>query len=181
MLAHPHLGEFGDELADPADLGGQHRDRVLAGHRVIQHRRVQRPPVLAGDDPTLGDHRPHRVEDPLRVVAGPQLVAPQRQHRRVERLIGERQAGGRLPRDVGLQRPAGVAVRAALQGLEHHHCRDHVRRHRRAAPPRREQVREHLVGEQAVTVLGQERVHRPLTEQMAAQRCRVEQFPIRTR
>ena len=34
VLAPPHLGEFGDELADPADLGGQHRDRVLAGHCV---------------------------------------------------------------------------------------------------------------------------------------------------
>ena len=171
----------GDELADPADLSGQHRDRVLAGDRVIQHRRVERPPVAAGDDTGLGDHRPHRLEDPVRVVAGPQLVAPQRQHRRVERLVRDREAGGGFPGDVGLQRPARVAVRTAVQRLQHHHRRHNVGGDRGAAPARREQIGEHLIREQPMSVLGQEPVNRSLPEQMAAQRCRVKQLPIRTR
>ena len=79
------------ELADSADLIDQHRDGVLAGHRVIEDRRVECPTVPAGDDPSLGDHGADCVEDPLGRLRGPQLVAPQRQHRRMERLIGQRQ------------------------------------------------------------------------------------------
>ena len=62
------------------------------------------------------------------VLAGPQLVAPQRQHRRMEPLVGQRPTSGHLPGDVHPQLIQRVPVRAALQGLQHHHRRDHVRR-----------------------------------------------------
>jgi len=57
VLADPHRGEFGDQLADPADLGGDHRDRVLAGDRVIEDRGVQRPAGLAREHLRLGYQR----------------------------------------------------------------------------------------------------------------------------
>ena len=52
-------------------------------------------------------------------------------------------------------------------------------RHRRPPPPRREQIREHLVREQLAAVISQERVHRVLGHQMAAQRRRVQQLNVR--
>ena len=94
-----------DQPADPADLGDQLHDRVLTGHRVIEHRRVQRPAGLAGQHVRRVDHLAHRVEDPLRAIRGPQLVAPQRQHRRMEPLIGQRPARRDLPRDRRPQLP----------------------------------------------------------------------------
>ena len=51
--------------------------------------------------------------------------------------------------------------------------------HRRPTPPRREQIREQLVGEQLLAMLSQERVHRVVRHQMAAQRRRVQQLPVR--
>lgn len=181
VLAHPHVAELGDELADPADLGDQHRDRVLTLHGVVEHGRVEHSAVLLGDHAGLVDHGAHRVEDPLRILALAQLVAPQRQHRRMERLIGQRQARRGLPRDVSLQGPARLTVGLAFQRLEHHHRGDHVRGHRRTAPTRAEQVGEHVIGEQAVPVLCEQRVHRTLPQQVTTQRSRVQQLTIRAR
>ena len=76
-----------------------------------KHRGVQRPAGLALEDPGLVDHRPHRVEDPFRRFTGPQLVAPQREHRRVEPGIVERPARRHLPRDVHPQLVERVPVR----------------------------------------------------------------------
>jgi hypothetical protein len=100
---------------------------------------------------------------------------------RVERLIGERQPRGGLPGDVRRQLTDRVPVRQPLERLEHHRGRHHIGWHRWTASARREQVGEHLVGEQAATVLGQERVHRSLGHQVTAQRRRVQQLPVRVR
>jgi hypothetical protein len=181
VLADPHPSQLDDELADPADLGDQHRHGVLALDRVIEHRRVQHPPVLRRDHAGGIDHRPHRVEDPLRVNRRSQLVAPQGQHRRMERFVGQRETRGGLPGDVALERTACLTVRLALERLEDHDRCDHIGRHRRAPAARAEQVSEHLVREQRAPVLGQQRVHGALPEQMAAQRRRVEQLTIRAR
>ena len=82
----------------------QLRHRVLGRDRVVQQRRVQRPAGLAPQHPGRGDHLADRVEDPLRPVTGPQLVAPQREHRRMEPLVVERQPGRDLPTQIGAQR-----------------------------------------------------------------------------
>jgi hypothetical protein len=171
QLEHRRLG---DEAADPADRRDQLGHRVLRGDRVIQHGRVQRPPHLAFEDPGRIDHRAHRVEDPLRPLADAQLVAPQREHRRVEPLIIERQTGRDLPTQIGPQRRDRVAVRQALQGLQHHRRGDHIRRHRRTTPTRREQIGEQLVGEHLTAMLSQEPIHRPGRHKMPDQRLRIQ-------
>jgi hypothetical protein len=84
----------------PPDRPNQLGDHVLGGDRVIQQGRVQRTPLAALEDPGLGDHRPHRLEDPLGTVRGPQPAAPQGQHRRMEALVGQGQPTGDLPGDV---------------------------------------------------------------------------------
>ena len=63
-----HRGRAGHLPGDPADRGDQLGDRVLGGDRVIQHRGVQRPAGLPGQHPGLGDHRPDRIEDPIRAI-----------------------------------------------------------------------------------------------------------------
>ncbi len=90
----------------------------------------------------------------------------------MECLVGQRETRSCFPGNVGLQCPTRFTIRAALERLEHHHRRDHIGRHRRAPTVRREQIGEHLVGEQAVAVLSEERVHRTFPEQMRTQRGR---------
>ncbi|MDQ4142447.1 MAG: hypothetical protein M3198_01680 [Actinomycetota bacterium] len=96
----------------------------------------------------------------------------------MERLLGQGQAGRRLPRDVGLQPPCRLSVREPLEGLKHHDRRHHVGRHRRPTAAAREQVGEHLVGERGSTVFGQECVHRALAEQVLAERSRVQELAV---
>jgi hypothetical protein len=181
VLADPHCPQLGDEASNPADLGDEHGDGVLALHGVVEDRRVQRPAGLGGDHARGGDHRSHGVEDPLRAIRRPQLVAPQDQHGGMERLVGQGQPGRRLPGDVGLQPAHGLTVRQALQGLEDHDRGDDVGGHRGPTAICREQVGEQLVGEQRCSVFGQERVHRALAEQVPAQRRSVQQGAIQGR
>ena len=77
--------------------------------------------------------------------------------------------------------PDRFSIRQALQRLEHHHCRDHISRHRRTAPLRREQISEHVIRKQTSPVLSQKRVHRSLRHQMRTQRRRIQQLTIRNR
>ena len=170
-----------DQPTDPTDRSDQLSHGVLRRDRVIEHGRVQRPPRLALQHPGLVDHRPDRVEDPLRSLALTQLVAPQRQHRRMEPLVVKRQTGRDLPTQIRAQRRDRVPIRQALQRLQHHRRRDHVGRHRRTATPRPEQIGEQFVGEHRLTVISQERVHRPSRHQMTDQRLRIQQFPVRIR
>ena len=56
----------GHNPPDPAHRGDQLGHGVLPGHRVIEHRGVQRPPGLAPHHPGRDDHLTDRVEDPVR-------------------------------------------------------------------------------------------------------------------
>ena len=106
------------------------------------------PTMLAGQHVRFGDHRTHRVEDPRRPLRAAEFAAPQHQHCRVERLIGQRQTRRCFPANVRFELPDRFSIRQALQRLEHHHCRDHISRHRRTAPLRREQISEHVIRKQ---------------------------------
>lgn len=83
----------------------------------------------------------------------------------------DRQPGRHLPGDVLAQRVGGLAIRKALEGLEDHRRRDHIRGHRWAPPTRREQVGEQLVREQLVAMIRQERVHRTIGQTAARSRA----------
>lgn len=75
----------GDEAADPADLGDELHDGVLTGDSVVEYSRVH----PGGSCPSERSWRRSprgRLEDPLRAIAGAQLVAPQREHRPMEAL-----------------------------------------------------------------------------------------------
>jgi hypothetical protein len=165
-----------DQPTHPPDRRHQLGDRVLGGHRAIQQGRVQRPPLTAGQHPGLGDHRPHRLKDPLGTVGGAQPAPPQGQHRRMEALIGQRKPRRHLPGNVAGQLLCRLAVRQPLQGLQHHHGRDHIGRDRGPATTRREQVGEQLVREQLPPVVGQEAIDRTSRHQVAAQGRSVQQL-----
>jgi len=169
---------LGHQPSDPADGRDELHDGVLGGDRVVEHGRVEHPAGLAGDHPGGVDDGPNRVEDPLGRLAGTQFAAPQGQHRRVEALVGERQPRGHLPDDVVPQLADRVAVREALQGLEHHDRGDDIGGHRGSAPARGKQVGEQLVGEQRPALLGQEGGHRAGRHQVPAQRSRVEELGV---
>ena len=177
-MAQRHSGRLQRQPAHAPYLRADHRDRVLGRDRVIQHRGVQRPPRPLRQRPALSSHLAHRVEDPLRALTGAQPLTPQRQHARVEALVVDAQARRGLPAHITTQPLDRLAVRAALQRLQHHHHRDHRPRHRRPAPTP-EQISEQPVTEQPQPMLGQEPIHRPLAHQSPAQAQRVQQFPIR--
>ncbi len=181
VLTHVHTSDLGDQFADPTDLGDQHRDRVLAGDRIIEHRRVQHSTLLPDDDTALIDHLANDVEDPFRTVGVLDLAAPQHQHRRMERLISQRQPARRFPSDVRRESFHRLTIRHALQRLQHHHRRHNVSRHRRTATPRPEQIGEHLIRKQALTMLSQKRVDRTRPHEMATQRCGIQKLTISDR
>jgi hypothetical protein len=97
----------------------------------------------------------------------------------VERLIGQGQAGGRLPGDVGLQPAHGLAVGEAFEGLEDHDGGYVIGGHRGSATTAREQILEQLVGEHLLPLLGQEGVNRAFAEQVPAQGGGVQQRSVR--
>lgn len=71
-------------------------------------------------------------------------------------------AGRCRPRDVRIGLiPDGLPhdLTETLQGLEDYHHGDHIALHRRTTPLPREQVGEHLIGEQPQSMLGEHRVH----------------------
>ena len=61
------------------------------------------------------------------------------------------------------------------------HRRHHIGRHARPAPTRREQIREHLIGEQLPPIPGRESKHTARLEQMTRDRLRTQQFPLTLR
>ena len=148
MSRHLHRGGFGDQSPDPADRRDQLGHGVLGGDRVIEQRRVQRP--AASCPPTPRSRRSPRGPR-RRSARGARLTQPGPpigEHRVVDALVIERQTRRHLPADVVRNAAGRVTIRQALQGLQHHHRGDHIAGHRRPTPPRREQVREQLVGEQ---------------------------------
>jgi hypothetical protein len=104
----------------PTDGPNQLGHRVLGGDRVVQQRGVQRPPLPPSQDPSLSDHHPDRLEDPLGPVGGSKPAAPQGQHRGMKALIGQAQPAGDLPGDVLAQLRGRLPIRQSLQRLQHH-------------------------------------------------------------
>ena len=169
---------LGHQPANNSDLRHHLGDRVLAGHGVVEHGRVQGPP-LAGSQHSGGtDHLAHRLEDALGTIRPPQPVAPERQHRRVEAGVVQSQPGRHLPGDAGPQLLDGISIGEPFQGLQHHNRGHHVGRHRRPTRARREEVSEQLVGKQFAAVVGQEPRHRVRGDQMAAERGRVKEVSV---
>ena len=168
----------GNDPPHPADLGDELHEGVLADHGVVEDGRVEGAAVLAGDGAGLGDDRTHGVEDALGRLTRPELVAPQGEHGRMEARIVQREPRRHLPGDVGPQLGCRVAIGEAVEGLEDHDGRHHIRGHRRAAPARREQVGEHLVGKQLAPMVGQEVLDTALRHEVAAQGVCVEQLTI---
>jgi len=114
--------------------------------------------VLVGQHPSGVDDRAHSVEDPLRTARAPQPGAPVGEVGEVKARVVEGQAAGHLPVDTGLQLTDGVAVRKALQGLEHHHRTDELDGDRGPFSPRREQIGEVGIFEQVAPVISKEGV-----------------------
>lgn len=75
---------LGDEPAHSADLGDELHDGVLANDGVVEDGGVECSTGPPGQGPALVDHLAHHLEDALGPLAGPQLVAPQREHGRVK-------------------------------------------------------------------------------------------------
>ena len=82
--------------------------------------------------------------------------APIGKHGEVEARVVKGQSTGDLPVDAGPQLSDGIAVRQALQGLEHHHRANEDGWDRGPAFSGGEQVRKVLVFEEIVSVIGQE-------------------------
>ena len=173
-------GCFGDDAAATPYLGPDHRHRVLGSNRVVQNRRVQSPTRPTCQHPRPRHHLPHRVEHTIRTITTPQPGPPQSQHRRMKPPIGQRQTRRRLPPDITTQPLHRFPIRHRLQRLEDHHHPDHRTRYRRTAPPSRKQIREHLITEQAETMLRQEPVHRTLRHQIPTHPHRVQQLTVQT-
>ncbi len=180
VMGHQHqVGCLRDQTSATPYLRRDHRHRVPGSNRVVQNGRVQRTASPVRQHPTGGDHLPHRVEDTLRTVTRPKPRSPQRQHRRVEPPIGQRQTSRRFPSYVTTQPLDRFPIRQALQRLEDHHRPNHRARYRRAAP-RAEQIPKHLSGKQTPAVLSQKLIHRTLRNQLPTQFHSVQKLTITT-
>ncbi|GAB3861719.1 hypothetical protein GCM10027610_104760 [Dactylosporangium cerinum] len=78
------------------------------------------------------------------------------------------QPGGVTPAGVEREPVHRLTIRQAFQALQHHHRRDHRRRHRPAAH-RREQISEYAIREHHVAMFVQEREDRVRRQRLAAE------------
>ena len=92
---------------------------------------------------------------------------------------GHRQPARGLPPQIERDRLHRLAVRQPVQGLQHNHRRDHVRRDRRATAPAREQIGEQLIREQLPPMPGQEREHPTRRQQMPSHRLHIQNLALR--
>ena len=159
-----------DLVGDPQqcpDRRPNQRDRVHRGDRVIQRRRVQDP--LHPDQPRLRRRVQHHPEQSAWILRGLHTGSHIDQY-------GVREADPAVT--VIATNTAGVAptiveavplnrlpVAQALQSLQHHHRRDHRRRHT-PTPPITEQVREQVIRKQTVTLTSKDREHRRLRQHL---------------
>ena len=141
------------------DRRHQLRDGVLGRNRVIEDRRVHAPLPPPGQDPGLRDHLRDRVKHPVRAAGGGDPLTPVHQRGRVKAQLQQRPAARHFPPQVELQRIRGLGIGQVKQFLEHQHRPHQVRRQRRAARPRREQVSGETIREQLTAVLSQEPEH----------------------
>jgi len=163
-----------DQPPHPADRRDQLGDGVLGGDRVGQDGGIQHPPTPTGEHPGLLHHLADRLEDPPRPIRGPRTSPPVHQHRGVESLVVQPQPAGDLPGNITPQRTDRLAVRQALQGLQHHHRGDHLGGHRRMPATLADNISEQLGRKQLVTMASEEGVHRPVRDQVATPARRVQ-------
>jgi hypothetical protein len=171
----------GHHPAHLADRGDQLRHGVLSGDRIIEHHRVQRPPRLPAQHPGLVNHRPDRVEDPVRPIRASQPTPPIRQRGRMEPLMIQRQPTRHLPPQITPHRLHRITIRQVVQRLQHQHRRRHVGRQARPPGRTREQILEQRRRKHLPAMLGQERENRTRRHQMTDQRGRVHQLTINPR
>ena len=173
-----HLHRARHLAAHPADRADQLGDGVLGGHRVIEHRGIQRAAGLTRQRPGLGHHHLDRLKDPVRSLRGRQSAAPIRQRRGVKRTGGDRQPAGRFPPQIEGDRIHSFGIGQPVQRLQGDHRGHHIGRHAGPAPTRREQVREHLIGKQLLSVASQERKNAARLEKMPGYRLRIQQLTL---
>jgi hypothetical protein len=115
------------------------------------------------------------IEDPMRPLRVPQLGPHPHQHRMHEPAMIEAQPAGRvLPSHVIGESLHRLPIRQPLQLLQHHHHSQNPRRHR-FPPDVLEQVHEHLVGKQPMTMRVQVSIDRRRPQRLlAVPRRRVE-------
>jgi len=157
------------DLQQGPDRRSDQRDRVHRGDRVVERRGVQDP--LHPNQARLRCRVQHHPEQPARISRRCQPGPHVDQHG-----VGEADpavtviatdAAGVTPPVVEAVPLDGFAVAQALQPLQDHHHRDHRRRN--AAPtPVTEQIGEHLIREQPVTLAMEHRIHRRFREQLPA-------------
>jgi hypothetical protein len=149
--------------APPAQPGGSRRSTGSACPGWTPRHPTpwsQAPGGSCRPGPRLVHHLPDRVEDPVRPAGVAQSAPPVGQRGRMQRRRRHSQPTRGFPPQVKPQRLSGGLIRQPVQGLQHQHRRDHVRRHRRS-PSRGEQVSEHLIREQLTPMRGQERAKTP--------------------
>jgi len=116
-----------------------------------------------------------RLADLLEVPAGARISDLERWRKGgVEPLVVQPQPEGDLPGDIAPQRADRLPVRQALQGLQDHHRGDHLGGHRGMPATLAGDIGEQLGREQRMAVVGEEGVHRPLGDQVAAPGRRVQ-------
>ena len=165
-----HVRATRDNRGDPADGGDQLGDGVLGGDRVVEDGRIQRPAGPPLQNPGIGDDLFDSVEDAVRVLRGGQPPAPIGKHRRMKRRPVDRESARRFPPQVERHRLGGGPVREPVQGLQHQHRGNDLRRDGRPSTGRGEQIGEHLRREQLQPVLGKKREHRARRQEMPGHR-----------
>jgi len=160
--------------ADSPDRADQLGHRVLGGHRVIEHRGIQCPPRLPRQRPGLGHHRLDRPKDSVGPIRGRQPPSPVGQRGGMKRPRGHRQPARGLPAQVKRHRIHGFAIGQPPQSLQRDHTGHHIGRHTGPASTRREQIGEHLIGEQLSPMRRQERKDAARLEKMTRYRLRIQ-------
>ena len=167
-----------DRGYDPADGRDDLGDGVLGGDRVVEDRRVERPAVLLGQHAGGLYYSPHGLEDPVGRLGVAKAASPIGEVREIEARVVEGEPTGDLPVDAGPQRSDGVPVGETFEGLEHHHRTDDIDRDRGTSSAGGEQVREVLVFEQLVAVIGEEGADGALLDEAPAERGCVEHLAV---
>ena len=150
---------------------------TASSNTVESTQRFLRPakiPVCAITSATAFEH-------PVRALRGRDPLPPVHQRGRVEAHLHQRPAARHLPPDIELQRIRRLGIGQVIQLLQHQHGPDQVRRQRRPARARAEQVRGETTGEQLAAVLCEEGEHAARRDQVPGQVTGVPQITISPR
>ena len=166
-LSHDHVSTR-DLPGDRSDHRDQLRHGVLRRDRVIEHRRDQRPASCALERTGLGHDRLDRLEDPVQPRGGSKPSTPLRQDPGIETSVPDRHTAGDLPPQIGADRSHRLAVRQAVQPLQHQDRRGDVDRDRRPPAAARIQVLKQHLREQHPAMLGKQLEHAAHPDQMTS-------------